>query len=90
MPQVISRIELKCRGDIHGIIKQFEPKGKRYLEVRCKSHWCSDKKEGEVAFHYFDIETGEYSHTKKYRDPNKAAEREARNHNGKNGKVKTQ
>jgi len=87
---VVERTELKCRSRIHGVIKQFEPNGKRYIEVRCKDHWCVDKDEGQVAFHYFDLETGEYSHTKKYRDPVKAVEREARNQNGNNGKVKNQ
>lgn len=87
MPTAISRVELKCRSRVHGTIKQFEPNGKRYIEVRCRDHWCADKDEGEVVFHYFDHETGEYSHTKKYRDPVKATEREARNQNGNNGKV---
>lgn len=87
MPTTTSRIELKCRSRTHAVIKQFEPNGKRYIEVRCRDHWCADKDEGEVAFHYFEQDTGKYSHTKKYRDPVKTVEREARNQFGNNGKV---
>jgi len=86
MTAVVTRVELKCRSRTHGVIKQYTPTGKKYIEVRCKDHWCVDKNEGEVVFHYFEHETGEYSHTRKYRDPVKAVEREARNQNGNNRK----
>lgn len=84
-----TRVELRCKGKIHGVKKEY-PDGKVFLEVRCKDHWCTEREPGTVVFHYFDWFTGELSHTKKFRDPIKQSEREARNLNGNNGKVKNQ
>jgi hypothetical protein len=62
------RIEYRCSGKLHAVRKEF-PNGRILLEVRCKDKLCADRKIGEVAFHYYDIETGLLDHTKKYKDP---------------------
>lgn len=65
---VATRIELRCKGKVQGIIKSY-PNGERYLEVRCKDHWCTDREPGVVVFHYFEMDSGNLHHTKKYRSP---------------------
>lgn len=66
-------VEYKCRSRIHAIKKDFPCGDGRvsYLEVRCKDKWCGDRINGEVVFHYFDIETGILHHTKKYKEPHR-------------------
>lgn len=65
---VYQRIEFRCGSKVHAVRKEF-PNGKVFLEVRCKDKWCADRITGEVAFHYYDIETGVLDHTTKYKDP---------------------
>lgn len=62
------KIVYRCDGKIHGVRKEY-PDGRVYLEVRCKDTYCADRKDGEVVFHYFDIDTGWLSHTRKFKDP---------------------
>lgn len=65
----IDAVQLRCAGgELQGIIKEY-PDGKRLLEVRCKNHRCSERGEGMVVLHYFDVETGKLDHTRKFRDP---------------------
>jgi len=71
-----TRVEFRCKGKIHGIRKEY-PNGKVYLEVRCKDHWCTEREAGVVAFHYFDPETGELHHTKKYASANQSGQLES-------------
>jgi hypothetical protein len=61
-------MQLRCRSKLQGIIKEY-PDGKKLLEVRCKDKWCAERGAGVVVLHYFNVETGELDHTKKYRDP---------------------
>ena len=61
-------MQLRCRSKLQGIIKEY-PNGKKLLEVRCKDKWCAERGAGVVVLHYFNVETGELDHTKRYRDP---------------------
>ena len=60
--------QLRCRSKLQGILKTY-PDGKVLLEVRCKEKWCAERGAGLVVLHYFNVETGELDHTKKFRDP---------------------
>jgi antitoxin component YwqK of YwqJK toxin-antitoxin module len=71
---LVSRIEIRCRGKVHGIIKEY-PNGKRLFEVRCKDNYCVDRGKNEVVFHYYDMQSGKLVDTKKYRDPVRQLER---------------
>ncbi len=62
--------QLRCKGKLQGIMKEF-PDGKKLLEVRCKEKWCADRVAGLIVLHYFNVETGELDHTKKFREPNR-------------------
>jgi hypothetical protein len=64
----VAPIQLRCRSKLQGILKDY-PDGKRLLEVRCKDKWCADRGAGIVVLHYFNVETGELDHTKKFREP---------------------
>lgn len=61
--------QLRCRGKLQGILKYYPDTGKTLLEIRCKEKWCAERKAGLVVLHYFNVETGELDHTKKFRDP---------------------
>lgn len=61
-------IQLRCKGKLQGTIKEY-PDGKKFLEVRCKDGWCTERTAGVVVLHYFSLEDGSLDHTKKYRDP---------------------
>lgn len=65
MSAAVARVEYRCKGRIHGVRKTY-PNGEEYVEVRCKDHWCTDRKPGIVVFHYFIPETGELHHSQKY------------------------
>lgn len=60
-----ARVEYRCKGKVHGVRKRY-PNGEEYVEMRCKDHWCTDRETGVVVMHYFNPETGELHHTKKY------------------------
>lgn len=56
-------IELRCGGTLHGIMR--EP---THLEVKCKRRSCGVRP-GVVVLHTFDIQTGELTQTRRFRDP---------------------
>lgn len=66
-------LQLRCRSKLQGIIKVVS--GKRLLEVRCKDKWCAERGAGVVVLHYFNVDTGELDHTKKFRDPKRPVRR---------------
>lgn len=68
MTTAYTSVQLRCRSKLQGILKEY-PNGKKLLEVRCKDKWCAERGAGVVVLHYFNVETGELDHTKKYRDP---------------------
>lgn len=68
MTAAATRVEFRCKGKVHSILKTYSD-GKKYQEVRCKDHWCTDREPGVVVYHYFDPDTGELHHTKKYQSP---------------------
>jgi len=63
------KVQLRCNSQLQGILKVY-PNGKRLLEIRCKNKWCAARGAGVVVLHYFNVDTGELDHTKKFRDPN--------------------
>ena len=79
MTVAVTRVEYRCKGKVHGTRKVY-PNGEEYVEVRCKDHWCTDREPGVVVFHYFNPQTGELHHTKKYQNatPSTTSERQAR------------
>jgi hypothetical protein len=76
MTAVATRVEFRCKGKVHGVTKEY-PNGEKYLEVRCKDHWCTDREPGVVVFHYFDYVTGDLHHTKKYRSATQSGKLES-------------
>ncbi|AVD99634.1 hypothetical protein HWB51_gp016 [Mycobacterium phage Cuke] len=70
-------IQLRCRSKLQGIIKKYSD-DKVLLEIRCKDKWCADRSAGVVVLHYFNVETGELDHTKKFRDPKRPVRRKVK------------
>ena len=55
-------VELRCGKRLHGVLTDDG-----VLEVACRSALCGHEP-GVVVIHQFDVETGDYIGTRKYRD----------------------